>query len=135
MDAGGVVAGHGLEGVGWGFVGVEGLVDADEGVGEVGGEGLVGPADAAGGVDAEQGVPVPVCRVWMGGMVAGWAWVSIRWARVVMVGVSKMSATRRSVCRVVLVAAIRRIADRESPPRSKKESAALTRSSTPRIWA
>ncbi|RFZ13185.1 hypothetical protein VIMS_02961 [Mycobacterium marinum] len=69
----------------------------------------------------------------MGGMVAGWAWVSIRWARVVMVGVSKMSATWRSVCRVVLVAAIRRMAERESPPSSKKESVVLMRS-MPRIW-
>ncbi|RFZ04770.1 hypothetical protein DE4381_04065 [Mycobacterium marinum] len=50
-----------------------------------------------------------------------------------MVGVSKMSATWRSVCRVVLAAAIKRIADRESPPSSKKESAALMRS-MPRIW-
>ncbi|ETB45566.1 hypothetical protein O974_14260 [Mycobacterium avium 11-0986] len=49
------------------------------------------------------------------------------------VGASKTVRTPRSVFRLALTAAISRIADRESPPRSKNESSTPTRSS-PSTW-
>ena len=50
------------------------------------------------------------------------------------VGASNRVRTTRSASRTVLTAAISRIADSESPPRSKKESSTPTRS-RPSTWA
>ena len=54
----------------------------------------------------------------------------IRGANWATVGASNTARTERSASRPVLIAAIRRIADSESPPRSKNESSTPTRSST-----
>ena len=50
------------------------------------------------------------------------------------VGASNTTRTERSAFKLVLTAAIKRIADNESPPRSKNESSTPTRSS-PSRWA
>ncbi|BCZ24643.1 hypothetical protein MTY59_44980 [Mycobacterium senriense] len=50
------------------------------------------------------------------------------------VGASNTARTPRLEFRAVFTAAIRRIADKESPPRSKNESSTPTRSS-PSTWA
>ena len=50
----------------------------------------------------------------------------MRGARWAIVGASNKVRTERSASRPVLIAAITRIADSESPPRSKKESSTPT---------
>ena len=56
------------------------------------------------------------------------------WLSLLTDGASNKARTARSVSRPVLIAAIRRIADNESPPRSKNESSTPTRS-RPSTWA
>ena len=58
----------------------------------------------------------------------------IRGANWATVGASNTARTERPASRPVLIAAITRIADSESPPRSKNESSTPTRSS-PSTWA
>ena len=58
----------------------------------------------------------------------------IRGANWATVGASNNARTASSASRPVLIAAITRIADSESPPRSKNESSTPTRS-TPSTWA
>ena len=58
----------------------------------------------------------------------------IRGANWATVGASNTARTERSASRPALTAAISRIADSESPPRSKNESSTPTRS-TPSTWA
>ncbi|BCO47461.1 hypothetical protein MINTM002_31350 [Mycobacterium intracellulare] len=59
---------------------------------------------------------------------------SRRGANWATVGASNNARTETPASRAAFTAAIRRIADSESPPRSKKESSTPTRS-TPSTWA
>ena len=56
------------------------------------------------------------------------------WLKALTDGASNKAAHASWVSRAVLIAAISRIADSESPPRSKNESSTPTRSS-PSTWA